>query len=103
LELISIEGLSETEKISRELLLFVLQDEINTNKYKTFLNTITNENAFHLNLSRMGNRTFKEKKQIIEYLEQLEKLPKRVDYDLNLLRAAVKEGLAQPRVVLNNY
>ena len=42
---ISEEGLSESEKISKELLLFVLQDKIDSNRYKTYLNTITNESA----------------------------------------------------------
>ena len=103
LESISAEGLSKTEQISRELLLFVLQDKIDAYTYKTYLNTITNESAFHLNLSRMGNRTFKKKTQVIEYLKRLDKLPQRVDYNISLLRAAIKEGFAQPRVVFNNY
>ena len=103
LETISIEGLSETEKISKELLLFVLQDKIDSNNYKMYLNTITNENAFHLNLARMGNRTLKNKKQAIDYLKLLEDLPQQVDYNINLLRASIKEGMAQPRVVFNNY
>ncbi|TVZ57938.1 uncharacterized protein (DUF885 family) [Flavobacteriaceae bacterium MAR_2010_105] len=103
LEQVSEEGLSETEKISRALLLFVLQDKIDENTYKTYLNTITNESAFHLNLSRMGNRTLNTKEQVDDYLRQLDKLPKRIDYNLDLLRASAKEGLAQPRVVFNNY
>ena len=103
LETISIEGLSETEKISKELLLFVLQDKIDSNNYKMYLNTITNENAFHLNLARMGNRTLKNKKQAIDYLKLLKDLPQQIDYNINLLRASIKEGMAQPRVVFNNY
>ncbi|MEH6535000.1 MAG: DUF885 domain-containing protein [Psychroserpens sp.] len=103
LETVSEEGLSETEKISRELLLFELQDKMDTNTYKIFLNTITNEAAFHLNLSRMGNRTLETKKQVNDYLKGLEDLPKRVDYNINILRTAIKEGMAQPRVVFNNY
>ncbi len=103
LEQVSEEGLSETEKISKELLLFVLQDKIDSNIYKTYLNTITNESAFHLNLSRMGNRTFNNKNQVIDYLERLDNLPKRIDYNLNILRASIKEGMAQPRAVFNNY
>ena len=85
LEKVSVEGLSESEKISRELLLFVLQDKIDTHTFKMYLNPITNERAFHLNLSRMANRTFKNKEQVIKYLEQLEELPQRVDYNLDLL------------------
>ncbi|MEZ4797267.1 MAG: DUF885 domain-containing protein [Flavobacteriaceae bacterium] len=103
LEQVSEEGLSESEKISRELLLFVLQDNIDSNTYKTYLNTITNENAFHLNLSRMGNRTLNNKNQVLDYLNRLDNLPKRIDYNIEVLRASIKEGMAQPRAVFNNY
>jgi uncharacterized protein (DUF885 family) len=103
LESVSAEGLSKTDQISRELLLFVLQDKMDENTYKMYLNTITNESAFHLNLSRMGNRTIENEKQAKDYLKRLDNLPKRIDYNLNLLRAAIKEGFAQPRAVFNNY
>ena len=103
LEMISVDGLSETEIISRELLLFVLKHEIDSNKYKMYLNTITNENAFHLNLARMGNRTLEDKKQVLDYLKRLDSLPQRIDYNINLLRASIKEGMAQPRAVFSNY
>jgi len=103
LETVSVEGLSETEKISRELLLFVLQDEIDSNNYKTYLNTITNENAFHLNLARIGNRTLENKKQVVDYLKRLDSLPQGIGYNINLLRASIKEGMAQPRAVFSNY
>ncbi len=103
LEAVSEEGLSETEKISRELLVFVLQDKIDTNSYKTYLNTITNESAFHLNLSRIGNRTFKNIEQVKAYLKLLDESPKLVAYNLNILRAAIKEDMTQPRAVFNNY
>ena len=103
LESVSAEGLSKTDQISRELLLFVLQDKMDENTYKMYLNTITNESAFHLNLSRMGNRTIENEKQAKDYLKRLDNLPKRIDYNLNLLRAAMKEGFAQPRAVFNNY
>lgn len=100
---VSVEGLSETEKISRELLLFELQDTIDTNTYKTYLNTITNEYAFHLNLARMGNQVIKNKIQANNYLKRLDNLPQRVSYNLDILRTAFKAGMAQPRAVFNNY
>ena len=103
LESVSDDGLKETEKISKELLIFVLQDKIDANTFKTYLNTITNENAFHLNLARMGGRKLKNKKQVNSYLSWLERLPQVVDYNLEVLRAAVKEGMAQPGAVFNNY
>jgi len=103
LKTISEDNLSESETISKELLLFELQDKIDTNTYKTYLNTITNESAFHLNLSRMGQITIENKQQAKRYLNRLERMPKMVDYNLNLMRAAIKEGMTQPRVVFNNY
>ena len=103
LEQVPQEGLSKTEQISRNLLLFVLQDKIDEHTYKMYLNTITNENAFHLNLSRMGNRAFENKKEVTSYLKRLDDLPQRINYNIDLLRAAIKEGMAQPRAVFNNY
>jgi len=103
LETVSEEGLSESEKISKELLLFVLQDHIDRNTYKTYLNTITNESAFHLNLSRMGNWELKNKRQVDNYLKRLSNLSQRIDYNIELLRAAIKEGMAQPMAVFGNY
>ena len=103
LKLVSEVGLSESEKISKELLLFVLQDKIDENTYKTYLNTITNERAFHLNLNRWANRTVKSKNEVNDYLKYLDALPQRVNYNINILRAAIKEGMTQPRAVFNNY
>ena len=103
LEALSIDGLSETDKISAELLTFVLQDKIDQHAFKMYLNPITNESAFHLNLSRMGNRTFKNEKQVKDYLKQLENLPKRVAYNIDLLRAGVKKGISQPKAVFYEY
>ncbi|MCX7551927.1 DUF885 domain-containing protein [Xanthomarina sp. F2636L] len=97
------EGLTESEKISLELLNFVLQDKIDSNIYKTYLNTITSESAFHLNLSQMANITFADYKQVKAYLNQLHELPKKVDYNLDILRESVKEGMSQPAAVFGDY
>ena len=103
IEKVSSEKLSETDKISRELLLFVLQDKISQHRFKMYLNPITSESAFHLRLNRMANRIFKNEKQVQSYFKQLENLPKRVDYNLALLKAGVEEGISQPKAVFNEY
>ncbi len=100
---IEAKDLSDTDQISLELLAFTLQDKVDTHTYKMYLNPITNESAFHLSLSNMANRDFKTKKQAIGYLNQLADLPKRIDYNLNLLRAGVKEGISQPKAVFYKY
>jgi uncharacterized protein (DUF885 family) len=51
----------------------------------------------------MGNSTLKTKTEVNEYLKQLDKLPQRIDYNINILRAAIKEDMTQPRAVFNNY
>lgn len=99
----SLENLTETAQISKELLLFVLQDKIDRNTYKMHLNPITNEIAFHLNLGKMGAKTLKNKEEIQNYLNDLDSLNKKIDYHISLLRAGVKLGISQPKAVFNNY
>jgi uncharacterized protein (DUF885 family) len=97
------ENLTESEQISLELLRFVLQDKIDANTFKTYLNTITSESAFHLNLSKMADVNFEDYEDVKEYLEKLNDLPKTVDYNLALLRESVKEGMIQPKAVFGDY
>ncbi|WP_439127951.1 DUF885 domain-containing protein [Polaribacter sp.] len=103
LELVPEDGLSESENISRDLLLFVLQDKIDRNRYKMHLNPMTNEVAFHLNLGNMGNNKLKTKEDVKKYLQQLESLPKRIDFNISLLREGVKQGVSQPRKAFSNF
>ncbi|PQJ68651.1 DUF885 domain-containing protein [Polaribacter butkevichii] len=100
---ISLENLSESDKISRELLLFVLQDKIDEVKFKMHLNPITNEVAFHLNLGNMGSKVLKTKEDVAKYLKDLEKLNRKIDYNIDLLRAGVAAGISQPKAVFSNY
>lgn len=100
---ISLDNLSESDKISRELLLFVLQDKIDEVKFKMHLNPITNEVAFHLNLGNMGSKVLKTKEDVAKYLKDLEKLNRKIDYNINLLRAGVAAGISQPKAVFSNY
>lgn len=94
---------SKTDKISYDLLLFVLQDKIDIHTYKTYLNPITSEYAFHLRLNEMGKKELKTKGDVKRYFKQLSRLPKRVDYNLELLKAGVDEGISQPEAVFNDY
>ncbi len=95
--------LSETDQISKKLLAFVLQEHIDTDYFKPYLNPITSESAFHLNLSRMANKPFQKKEDVPAYFEQLAALPKRIDYQLELLQEGVKRGMSQPKAVFANY
>lgn len=100
---VSEESLTETDKISKELLQFVLQDKIDQHQFKTYLNPITSESAFHLRLNNIAKRSLQDQKSIQNYFEDLEELPKRVDYNLALLKAGVDAGISQPAAVFNEY
>ncbi|MCK0158337.1 DUF885 domain-containing protein [Cellulophaga sp. F20128] len=100
---INPKSLSETENISLELLLFVLQDKIDTHTFKMYLNPITSESAFHLNLAAMADRSFSNYNQVKTYLKELQSLPNKIEYNLALLRAGVKEGISQPKEVFGDY
>lgn len=100
---IDSQELSESEQISMELLSFILQDKIDNYKFKTYLNPITNEIAFHIRLAKITTVKFKNYDDVKTYLLKLDALPKNIDYNLNLLREGVKEGVSQPQAAFNNY
>ena len=103
LEALSMDNVLETDKISYQLLLFVLQDKIDQHAFKMYLNPITNETAFHLNLSQMGQRELKSSKEAKAYLTELENLPTQIDYHLSILKAGVEAGISQPQAVFYEY
>lgn len=95
--------LNETERISKELLAFVLQDKIDQNTYKVFLNPINSEYAFHIVLARKGQQKFKDIKGVRDYLNDLDSLPQLVNYNLSVIREGLKLGYSQPKVIFSNY
>jgi len=99
---ISVDTFSENEKISFELLKFVLQDQIDFYEFERFLNPLLSDSGFHSSLNYMV-RPLSDYKSTINYLNKLNALPDFVNQHFTNLREGLKKGVSQPRVIFNGY
>lgn len=99
---IDLEGLSETDKISAELLQFVLQDKIDFYEYERYLNPLLSDSGFHSSLNYMV-RPLTSAEQARKYLRKLNALSVFVDQHLVNLRGGLKKGVSQPAVIFEGY
>ena len=102
LSIINKENLNETEKISLELLKFVLQDQIDFFEFKRYLNPLLSDSGFHSSLN-YSVRPLNNYKQIKDYLNKLNAIPVFVNQHFVNLREGLKIGVSQPKVIFNGY
>ena len=95
-------GLSDSEKISKELLTFVLKDKVAFNTYKRYLNPLLSDSGFHLNLNYRV-RPLNNYAQVIDYLNVLNAIPDYVDQHFANLRQGIAEGQVQAAVIFKGY
>ncbi|WP_224487761.1 DUF885 domain-containing protein [Robertkochia flava] len=94
--------LSETEKISLDLLKFVLQDQSDYYRQNMHWNPITSDGGFHLNLN-YRIRPLTNIKEAQAYLEMLGAIPEFTRQHISLLRKSLESGTSQPRIIFKNY
>lgn len=99
---IHADSLSETEKISLELLKFKLQEDLDKYKYEAYLNPLLSDAGFHLSLAYQV-RDLNNYSQVKAYLNKLNAIPAYVDQHLILLRKGLEKGITQPRVIFDGY
>ncbi|WP_324720809.1 DUF885 domain-containing protein [Salinimicrobium sp. HB62] len=102
LERIDKNELSETAKISAELLRYDLQETADFYEYEAYLNPLLSDAGFHVSLP-YHVRDFSTYKQVKDYLNKLNALPVYVDQHLVLLRKGIKKGILQPAVIFEGY
>ncbi len=95
-------GLSETERISLELLPFVLQDKIDYYEFERFLNPLLSDAGFHSNLNYMV-RPLASYKNTRKYLNKLNAIPEFVNQHFTNLREGLEKGVSQPRIIFEGY
>ncbi|MBA6153175.1 DUF885 domain-containing protein [Gelidibacter maritimus] len=94
--------LSETEKISADLLGFVLNDKINYYKFEQYLNPLLSDTGFHTNLTYQV-RPLANYAQVKGYLNRLNAIPQFVSQNLENLREGLEKGVSQPLVIFKGY
>ena len=99
---IQLDELSETEKISAELLKFVLQDKIDFYKFERFLNPLLSDSGFHSSLNYQI-RPLNSYWDVKEYLKKLNSLPEFVNQHFVNLIEGLAKGVSQPKVIFKGY
>ena len=99
---INLQELNETEKISLELLEFVLQDKIDFYKFERYLNPLLSDSGFHSSLNYMV-RPLANYEKTKEYLNKLNALPVFVEQHFKNLREGLEKGISQPLVIFKGY
>lgn len=99
---IDITQLPETQRISAELLAFVLQDQIDYYKFEHYLNPLLSDSGFHSSLN-YGVRPLSNYKQVKSYLNSLNAIPEFVNQNLKNIRLGLQKGVSQPLVIFKGY
>ena len=102
LQKLNLDKLSESDRISVELQLFVLQEQIDYFEFKAYLNPLLSDSGFHNDLA-YEVRTLDTKQQVEDYINKLEALPVFVDQHLELLEKGIAHGITQPIVIFEGY
>ena len=102
LEAILLDNLSEDEKISYGLLIFIINNELNSYKFKTRYNPILSDSGFHNSLI-YSVRNISNKNDAINYLKLLKAIPLYVDQNINLIQKGIEQGISQPKIIFKGY
>src|SRR6266487_1453828 len=91
------------DMVNLELLQYMIDDEISSYKYKSYVNPILSDNGFHTDLAALGSEVLTSKKEFEEYIGKLKDIPRYVDENIALMRRGLQLGIDQPKVILNGY
>jgi len=103
LDQVNKQALRFNDLINLELLQYMVEEEISSYKYKSYLNPILADNGFHTDLAAMGSEVLTSKKDFEEYIEKLKDIPRYVNENIALMREGLQLGIDQPRVILDGY
>lgn len=93
---------TDSQRISAELLAFVLQDRIDYHTYERFLNPLLSDSGFHVSWPYMV-RPITNYDQAKKFLKKLNALPEYTTLQLANIREGLKKGVSQPRVIFEGY
>ena len=102
LKALDLSASSDSEKISSELLAFVLQDQIDFYEFERYLNPLLSDSGFHVSWPYMV-RPITNYEQARKYLNKLNAIPEYTTHQLANIREGLEKGVSQPRVIFNGY
>jgi uncharacterized protein (DUF885 family) len=96
-------ALSFENQVNLELIAYDVEEEVYSYEYRAFLNPILSDAGFHTGYPGMGNQVLATKKEFENYIGRLKDMPRAIDEYLLLMRQGLKEGISQPKAILNGY
>ena len=94
--------LSESDQISLDLQLFILQEKVDRYKFESYLNPLLSDAGFHNDLIYQV-KPLTNYDQVKKYISTLGTIPQFVDQHLILLREGLSKGISQPKVIFKGY
>lgn len=95
--------LSFEDEINAELLLYSFEDDISDYRFKAYLNPILSEGGFHTNITGIANVSFRDVKDVEDYLKRLQDIPRYMEEHFGLMRTGLQLGIAQPYDVVKSF
>ncbi len=99
---INKDDLSETDKISLDLLRFNLKDQIAYYEFEQYLNPLLSDAGFHSSLT-YNVKAITNYEDAKKYLNKLNAIPEYVNQHFVNLREGLEKGVSQPLIIFKGY
>ena len=98
---IDLAAVSDDERLSADLLRFILKHDIARAPFKAWRIPILADTGFHSNIGyTVGATPFRTRKDFEDYLKRLEAFPAYLDQNVENMRAGLADGFTQPKEIL---
>jgi uncharacterized protein (DUF885 family) len=101
LDAIALEDVSETERVSADILRFILKHELALAGFDPWRQPFLSDSGFHTAMNDASRSTpFRTRADYEDYIARLEALPAYLDQNVANMRKGLDEGFTQPREIL---
>ncbi len=101
LDAIDLSGVADSERLSAELLGFILKHDIELAAYKGWRIPFLADTGFHSDVGYVVSATpFRTRKDYEDYLARLAALPAYLDQNIANMRRGIEDGFTQPKEIL---
>ncbi|MBY0422888.1 MAG: DUF885 domain-containing protein [Parvularculaceae bacterium] len=102
LDAIDAAGATESQKLSAEILRFILKHDIALAEFKVWRRPFLADSGFHQTLGQIVDQTpFRTGKDYENYLARLVALPAYLDQNIANMRQGLAEGFTQPKAIMD--